>query len=259
MDAYMESGDSFLFDEQVISITTQGREHSHSLIIKAIKRAVQAAYDIKQTVPAAEAVAEASPPNADHTTDPQMELMRIHKIASDDASSAHSKVANAPSADARIKILLLEQYGSAASVFDALTGKDGNISKKILKKVCKRLLPSSSAEEIKALRKKLQKLGSVSAVAAFLGAGGSSGSPTKRVTGDSHLAALPPEVPQLPASFKQRKQPHTQLIWALLKLSADDDGGSSTAVTAPKSRVSSQGMVSSEQFVWPCSSMVTCH
>ena len=253
MDAYMESGDSFLFDEQVISITTQGREHSHSLIIKAIKRAVQAAYDIKQTVPAAEAVAEASPPNADRThgleNDPQMELMRIHKTASDDASSAHSKVGNAPSADTRIKILLLEQHGSAASVFDALTGKDGNISKKILKKVCKRLLPSSSAEEIKALRKKLQKLGSVSAVAAFLGAGGSSGSPAKRVTGDSHLAALPPEVPQLPASFKQRKQPHTQLIWALLQLSADDDGGSSTAVTAPKSRVSSQGMVSSEQFV----------
>ena len=44
----MESGDSFLFDEQVISITSQGREHSYALIIDAIKRAVRASFTSKQ-------------------------------------------------------------------------------------------------------------------------------------------------------------------------------------------------------------------
>jgi hypothetical protein len=54
----------------------------------------------------------------------------------------------------------------------------------------------------------------------------------------SHLAELPGDVPVLPTSFKSRPHAHEQLVAALL----DSAGNRSTAVTAPKSRVSSQGM-----------------
>jgi hypothetical protein len=54
----------------------------------------------------------------------------------------------------------------------------------------------------------------------------------------SHLTQLPSEVPALPTSFKSRPHAHEQLVAALL----DSAGSRSTAVTAPKSRVSSQGM-----------------
>ena len=52
------------------------------------------------------------------------------------------------------------------------------------------------------------------------------------------LAVLPAEVPVLPSSFRQRKHAQDELTAALL----DSSGGGSTTVTAPKSRVSSQGM-----------------
>lgn len=52
------------------------------------------------------------------------------------------------------------------------------------------------------------------------------------------MADLPMEVPVLPAAFKARPAAHKQLVIALL----DADGKRSTAVCAPKSRVSSQGM-----------------
>ena len=54
----------------------------------------------------------------------------------------------------------------------------------------------------------------------------------------SHLAELPGEVPVLPTSFQSRPHAHEQLVAALL----NSGGSHSTAVTAPKSRVSSQGM-----------------
>ena len=52
------------------------------------------------------------------------------------------------------------------------------------------------------------------------------------------LAKLPPEVPTLPKSFKRREHAHAQLLDALIS----KVGARSTAVTAPKSRISSQGM-----------------
>ena len=52
------------------------------------------------------------------------------------------------------------------------------------------------------------------------------------------LAMLPSEVPILPASFRERKSAQDELTAALL----DSSGGASTTLTAPKSRVSSQGM-----------------
>ena len=59
----MESGDSFLFDEQVISVTSQGREHSYTLIIEAIKRAVQAASKRKPTALTPAPTSEAQEPH----------------------------------------------------------------------------------------------------------------------------------------------------------------------------------------------------
>ena len=60
----MESEHSYLFDEQVIAYTTQGRESSsYPRIIEAITRAVQAAFKHKQ--PKATRKVQASQPKAD--------------------------------------------------------------------------------------------------------------------------------------------------------------------------------------------------
>ena len=82
VDAYMESGDSFLFDEQVISITSQSREHSYALIIDAIKRAIRASFTSKQTTPVTSpASVEAIQPTPE----------RAHDLASEPESKADDK------------------------------------------------------------------------------------------------------------------------------------------------------------------------
>ena len=52
------------------------------------------------------------------------------------------------------------------------------------------------------------------------------------------LAKVPLECPSLPSSFRHRPHAEAQLAAALL----DGDGRRSTSLTAPKSRISSQGM-----------------
>ena len=52
------------------------------------------------------------------------------------------------------------------------------------------------------------------------------------------LAKVPLECPSLPSSFRHRPHAEAQLAAALL----DADGRRSTSLTAPKSRISSQGM-----------------
>ena len=47
----MEKGYGYLFDEQVISHTTQGREHSNALIVEATRRAIQLAHEQSTPTP----------------------------------------------------------------------------------------------------------------------------------------------------------------------------------------------------------------
>jgi hypothetical protein len=222
VDAYMESCDSFLFDEQVISVTSQSREHSYSLIIEAIKRAVQAAFTRMTPkpppVPAEETVEESAQPKLDPVHepdgDPQIDLMTA----------------------------LYSKFGTAKAAFDTFSNGEGTIGKKEWKRVVKKTLLAISHTDANALRKKLPKKVDLAQFCELMSEVKSkdeqSNDSDSTSHPSSHLAELPSEVPVLPTAFKSRPHAHEQLVAALL----NSGGTSSTAVTAPKSRVSSQGM-----------------
>jgi hypothetical protein len=211
----MESGHAHLFDEQVIAYSTQGREHSHGLIVEAIARAVQSTFRQKQIVP------EAKAPQSEGTTD------CVHEP--DDDSQTELMAA------------LHSKFGTAKAAFDLFSNAD-RISKKGWRRMIKKMLPTMSKAEVKKLKKKLPETVSLAQFTKLMGevkpkdeqAAASKSTPHE----SSHLAELPGDVPVLPTSFKSRPHAQEQLVAALL----DSGGNRSTAVTAPKSRVSSQGM-----------------
>ena len=129
-------------------------------------------------------------------------------------------------------------YGSAQAAFEALSSSDGIVGRKQWKKAVKKasLSDDYTGKELKELRSSLPKLASLSAFCSFV-----DGSAVADESGEtakaSHLATLPPEVPALPSSFRHREHAEAQLTSALL-----ESGRRSTSLTAPKSRVSSQGM-----------------
>jgi hypothetical protein len=210
----MESGHAHLFDEQVISYTTQGREHSHVLIVEAIERAVQTASRLQQTTAAVEV--------------PQSKSDGVHDL--DDDSQTELTAA------------LHLTFGTAETAFESFSNDEGTIGKKEFRRMIKKTLPTLSKEAAKALKKKLpKKVGLVEFCELMdqLKPKDEQSSASKSTTyPPSHLARLPSDVPVLPTSFKSRPHAQEQLVAALL----DSSGSRSTAVIAPKSRVSSQGM-----------------
>ena len=129
-------------------------------------------------------------------------------------------------------------YGSAQSAFQALSSSDGTVGRKEWKRGIKKagLAEDFGSKDLKALRSSLPKITTLSAFCSFLG---ESPAVQDELTEDieaSGLAPLPPEVPALPGSFRSRDHAQAQLTAALL-----ESGRRSTSLTAPKSRVSSQG------------------
>jgi hypothetical protein len=219
VDFYMESGHAHLFDEQVIAYSTQSREHSHLLVVEAIERAVQSPFRQKQILPVPEA--------------PQPELDRVHELGDElDDDDIQTE----------LMIALQSKIGTAAAAFDSFSNEEGSISKKEWRRMIKKMLPRMSKARAKALKKKLPKTVNLVQFCELMGEANPTGEKTstdKRTSHRlSHLARLPSDVPVLPTSFKSRPHAHEQLVAALL----DSGGNRSTAVTAPKSRVSSQGM-----------------
>jgi hypothetical protein len=106
------------------------------------------------------------------------------------------------------------------------------------------MLPTTPQADTKALRKRLPKKASLVQFFELMGEVKSNSKASQSTASQStsnmssYLARLPSEVPVLPISFKSRPHAHEQLVAALL----DSCGNRSTSVTAPKSRVSSQGM-----------------
>ena len=122
VDFYMESGHSHLFDEQVIAYSTQGREHSHILIVGLVQRAVQSASRQQHTT----AVVETHQSKADHLhdfdEDPQTELMAA----------------------------LCSKFGTAKAAFDSFSNDDGTIGKKEWRRMIKKTLPAMAKADAKA-------------------------------------------------------------------------------------------------------------
>jgi hypothetical protein len=225
----MESEHSYLFDEQVIAYSTQGRESSsYPRIIEAVTRAVKSAFKHKQAK-ATPAVQEASQPKAD----------RIHETE-DKGNATNADISHTEST-ADFMVALHSKFDTAKDAFECFSNEEGTIGKKEWRHIVKKMLPVISKADAKALRKQLPKKVSFTQFCELMDKAQPNKDkqkPANESTLSSHLAHLPGEVPVLPTSFKSRPHAHEQLVAALL----DSSGNRSTAVTAPKSRVSSQGM-----------------
>ena len=154
----------------------------------------------------------------------------------DDAKAASVEAGGALAA---LKKSLLSVYGSAQAAFEALSSSDRVVGRKQWKRAIKKaeLSEDFGNKDLKALRSSLPKVTSLSEFCRFLGESlVQDVSPTESADA-SGLAPLPPEVPSLPSSFRRREHAQAQLTEALLH----GDGKRSTSLTAPKSRVSSQG------------------
>ena len=162
---------------------------------------------------------------------------RIHE-AEDDESTKAASASETPkpqAPDQALKAALRAQFGSAQVVWSAFS-KKGSIGKKEIRTLIKKALPLLSKEDAKLLRKNLPKKIALKALSKIMG---ESEETAEMATNSesSHLAPLHVEIPKLPSSFRSRPHAHEQLVTALL-----DSAKHSTTVTAPKSRVSSQGM-----------------
>jgi hypothetical protein len=141
-----------------------------------------------------------------------------------------------------LMVALNLKFGTAKAAFDSFSNDEGTIGKKEWRHIIKHTLPNLPKAVTKALKKQLPKKVDLVQFCDLMDKVKPKGNEGSAIdsTSDSlsHLAELPSEVPVLPTSFKSRPHAHEQLVAALL----DSGGKHSTAVTAPKSRVSSQGM-----------------
>jgi hypothetical protein len=241
----MESGDSFLFDEQVISITSQAREHSYTLIIDAIKRAVRASFASKQTTPipspaAVEAAVERAVEASVEATSVEAAVEAVVEVPQSTPERIHDLLDGDP--ENELMATMRSKFGTAMAAFNAFSNERSLISKKEWRRIIKKMLPTKSKAEAKAMTKQLPKKVNLLQFCELMDKVNSKGeldtASKSTVQSSSHLADLPSDVPVLPNSFKSRPHAHEQLVAALL----DSGGNRSTSVTAPKSRVSSQGM-----------------
>ena len=221
---YMEKDYGFLFDEQVISYTAQSREFANALIVAATRRAIQMAHQQHE-----QQQEKPTPPTP------------TKAAANEDAAVIHADQSNV--LVDTFKEALLSKYGSSEKAFHSMN-KKGVVSKKEWKKALMRLMPDVTVAQMKSLRKQLPKKVQLEAFVAFVDGAGAVKSGSKSV-GDQQsseksragLADLPNEVPEIPSSFMHRPHAEQQLLLALI----DSASTRSTAVTAPKSKIASQG------------------
>ena len=181
LSSYFDAGFDWIFDEQVLHYSTQGREKSYQLVAEAILRSVASGGSrpkVKEAPKKEPAADKKQPPSQIHSTESLVD---------------------------QLKAALLDQYGSAKGAFDALSNADGIVGKKEWKRAVLRLLPKLSAQDSKSLRKSLAKrLPKKTDVEAFVRFFNSSVDGAQEVKEEgpesqnqSSLAKLPDEVPEV--------------------------------------------------------------
>jgi hypothetical protein len=217
-----------------VGYTSENRKVAFDKISKGIARAVAA-----QNTKAAVVKTKKTKPSAP----------KIHKDSTDD--------------DQLFRQLVLKHYTDAGNAFSVFVqGDDGLIGRKNFKKLVQSVGMKIDEDNRKQLRKRIitKKAIDRGSFVAFFGSSESSAEVIVSSSDTDGLAALPIEgnesymntcshcvsdavdvflrlsVPELPAAFRERGYAQQQLMDALL----DSAGARSTAVTAPKSRISSQ-------------------
>ena len=223
---------------QVINYSTFGRIQSYEAASNAIQGAIQHCHDHDTLTPKG---------NAD-TIDPAPALAGEKPSDSTNGTSAYETVSRPHDANedikddggplAALKKALVSVYGSAQAAYEALSNSEGTVGRKQWKRTIKKtaLADHFTGTELKELRSSLPKLTTLSAFCDFVDGSSVQSKSIESDEAPSHLASLPPEVPSLPSSFRARDHAQAQLAAALL-----ESGRRSTSLTAPKSRVSSQG------------------
>jgi hypothetical protein len=222
---------SIIAREQVVGYTGEHRKVAFEKISKGIVRAV-AAQNIKAVVKM-----KKTKPSAP----------KIHKDRTDN--------------DQLFRQLVLKHYTDAGSAFTVFQGDDGLIGRKNFKKLVRSVGMKIDEDNRKQLRKRITSKKAIDrgSFMVFFGSESSTKAGFLSSSNTDGLAALPTEgnesyiihvavvllrciwllrlsVPELPAAFRERGYAQQQLMEALL----DSAGARSTAVTAPKSRISSQ-------------------
>jgi hypothetical protein len=169
-------------------------------------------------------------------SEPLRKADRVHETDEEDRANATDDKLADPKAE--LKEALLTNFGSVEAAHSAVS-TNNTIGKKEWRRIIRKMMPGLSQKGAKALRRQLPSNASLARFSEFM-----TNAKTKGQHGSeediaaSGLADLPVEVPSLPAAFRPRPDAHERLIHALL----DSNGSYSTALTAPKSHVSSQGM-----------------
>ena len=261
IDQYQALGLGFIFATQVIGYTTEHRRAccespmSVLILILPTHRIVCATLDEKLIKAIIKAVSKGStqqvslqPPAATATN--AKKEKPIHEIREDLVVTFCT--------------LVIKRFDTAENAFDTFKTQSNTLGRKSFKKLIASLGMQIGDDQRKQLRKQIAETKSITLdeFAAFVNKGGVG---TQAVTAPSELpssiAELPSEVPEskricayfcclcvsieaaialllsVPPTFKERKHAAEQLLLALV----DATGGGSTSVTAPRSRVSSQG------------------
>jgi hypothetical protein len=233
---YIAAGFAFLFSSQGASYSSRCG-HLNCLLFAVIPYSSSHRKNCNATIAKAiiAAVAKPAPP-------PIPAFSKTPKSAEAaaplESTTIHAENMSGDAIDAQFKSLILTRYGGVAAFFAAVKGSNkGDISRKDFKSSIRLLGLDLTDAARKTLRKRIAgKNREVTLVLLSRFIDGRQ--QTKVVSAASRgLAALPLAVPEIPHTFKSRPYAQEQLVEALL-----DSSSGNTAVTAPKSRVSSQGM-----------------
>jgi hypothetical protein len=169
----MSQGYGFLFDEQIINYSTQGRDQSYDLVAEAIQRAVDfSSKKLKQSETEAGGRRKNSQADIHGDTAPDLLQEQLRKA-------------------------ILGNFESVEDAFNTFSNDEGVVAKKGWKRAVK-LLPLSPAEA-KLLRTSLPKKANLEAFLLFAGvAAATDEAQASNDSGTCGLAKLPVEVPQLP-------------------------------------------------------------
>ena len=177
VDGYIAQGWNWLFDEQCLHYSTQGREKSYELVAEAILRAVASC--------GSRAKVKAAPKQ--EPAGKKDRKANVHSVES--------------SVD-QLKAALLEEFGSAKEAFAVLSNGNQVVGKKEWKHAVSRLLPLLSVQESKSVRKQLPKKVNIDAFVRFFNDDGdgseeAAADEETQTQDKASLAKLPDEVPEV--------------------------------------------------------------
>ena len=192
----------------MITYSTQARDLAYKLSSEAIRRAIQHCLTHDTLTPTESESTTKQAKSKSQKDDTTAENVAGRDMVSESTTTKSSRPHDATCNDddgpsAAFKKAITKVYGSAQAAFDQLSNREGIVGRKewkrLIKKTC--LADHFSGNDVKALRSTLPKKVTLSQFCSFV-EGSSVQEESAETVEASQLALLPPEVPQLPSSFR---------------------------------------------------------